>query len=86
MSRCDARAIFRLLLLSIAAGVFAERDACAYTDPGSGALLWQMMLAALFGSMFYVRRFINWFNSRKGKTAIRNPQSEIRNNDDSLAP
>ena len=86
MLRSDARPVLRFLLLSIAAAVFAERDACAYTDPGSGALLWQMMLAAFFGSMFYVRRFINWFNSRKGKTAIRNPQSEIRNNDDSLAP
>jgi len=67
MLRSDARRIFRLLLLSIAAAVLAERDACAYTDPGSGALLWQAMLAAFFGSLFYVRRFINWFNSRKDK-------------------
>jgi len=27
-----------------------------YTDPGSGILVWQLLLAAFFGAMFYVRK------------------------------
>jgi hypothetical protein len=27
-----------------------------YTDPGSGTLIWQLALAAVFGAMFYVRK------------------------------
>ena len=30
----------------------------AYTDPGSGLLLWQMLGAAFVGGMFMVRKFI----------------------------
>jgi len=26
-----------------------------YTDPGSGALLWQLLLASFFGAAFYAR-------------------------------
>jgi hypothetical protein len=29
-----------------------------YTDPGSGALVWQLLVASFFGIMFYVRSFI----------------------------
>jgi hypothetical protein len=39
--------------------------AAAYTDPGSGALLWQMIVAAFIGVMFYLRRMILWFGSRR---------------------
>jgi hypothetical protein len=30
----------------------------AYIDPGSGALIWQAILAAFFGGAFYFRRFL----------------------------
>ena len=44
-------------------------DAHAYVDPGSGALIWQALLAALFGASFYsrtiIRRIKEWFNGRK---------------------
>jgi hypothetical protein len=30
-------------------------DAHAYIDPGSGALLWQALLAAFVGAVFYMR-------------------------------
>ena len=30
-------------------------DAHAYIDPGSGALLWQALLAAFVGVLFYIR-------------------------------
>lgn len=32
----------------------------AYVDPGSGALIWQTVLAAGFGLLFYIRRIIGW--------------------------
>ena len=39
----------------------------AYIDPGSGALLWQLLVAALVGVLFFLRRLNpkrhlrNWF-------------------------
>jgi hypothetical protein len=29
-----------------------------YTDPGSGALIWQLLVASFVGGLFYVRSFI----------------------------
>ena len=51
----------------MALAMFAtEREACAYTDPGSGALIWQMAVAGLVGVSFYFRRITAWFKNRKG--------------------
>ena len=51
----------------IALAMFAtERQARAYTDPGSGALIWQMLVAGLVGVSFYFRRITTWFKNRKG--------------------
>jgi len=36
------------------------KPAHAYTDPGTGALIWQMLLATSVGAMFYARRIVNW--------------------------
>ncbi len=43
-------------------------QAAAYTDPGSGALLWQLLVAGFFGSLFYLRKLTAWFKAgfRKG--------------------
>ena len=55
------------IVFMMALAMFAtERQACAYTDPGSGALIWQMAVAGLVGVSFYFRRIANWFKSRKG--------------------
>ena len=43
-----------------------EREARAYTDPGTGALIWQMMVAGIVGVGFYFRRITSWFKNRKG--------------------
>ncbi len=43
-----------LLLLCLFVGV--EQEAKAYTDPGTGALIWQMIAAGFVGAMFYFRR------------------------------
>jgi hypothetical protein len=45
--------------------VAAEKEARAYTDPGSGALVWQMIVAGFVGGLYYVRKFAMWFKARK---------------------
>jgi hypothetical protein len=58
--------------LLLALFLAAERPAYAYTDPGTGALIWQMVAAAFVGVVFYLRRFTTWLRfSRK-----RNPDQE----------
>jgi hypothetical protein len=51
-----------LLLLSFA----TEHEARAYTDPGSGMLIWQILVAGFVGVMFYFRRLTSWFRGKKG--------------------
>jgi hypothetical protein len=59
----------RLLPLLLLLLVATERQAKAYTDPGTGALIWQMLVAGFVGALFYVRRFTSWFKtSRKRET------------------
>jgi len=57
-----ARTLFLLALLA----VFTERELRAYTDPGSGILAWQMLLAGFAGAMFYGRKAIRRFFRRRG--------------------
>ncbi|HXI40201.1 MAG TPA: hypothetical protein VNH18_00085 [Bryobacteraceae bacterium] len=61
-----------LLLLLFA----SEREARAYTDPGSGALIWQMLVAGLVGAAFYVRKFTSWLRRKRGSTDIDQPAEE----------
>lgn len=56
--------IFFVLLLLIS----FEREAKAYADPGSGALLWQILVAGFIGGMFYVRRAIHWLKGRSRRS------------------
>ena len=53
----------RLLLIGVLL-VCLEREAKAYTDPGSGALIWQLLVAGFFGAIFYFRRVLGWFRSK----------------------
>ena len=41
-----------------------EGAASAYVDPGSGTLLWQLLLGALVGCSFYIRRVFAWFRKK----------------------
>ena len=61
--------LFRLLFLMCLLSFATERYASAYTDPGSGILIWQMLLAAFAGAAFYFRRFTSWLRDRKGPRA-----------------
>jgi hypothetical protein len=35
-----------------------------YTDPGAGALLWQLLLASFFGAVFYARLVMRRIKAR----------------------
>lgn len=37
-----------------------------YADPGSGALLWQLIGSFFIGLLFYFRRFAAWMSPRGG--------------------
>ena len=54
------RYLFRVFLASIAILLLTTSEAYAYIDPGSGALIWQLLLAAFFGAMFFIRRVKLW--------------------------
>ena len=59
-------------LLFFALGVFLERPAYAYVDPGSSLLVYQSISAAITGALFYFRRRIkNLF--RINSTPAENP-------------
>ncbi len=55
------------LLLFFALGLFFERPAHAYTDPGSALLLFQSLGAVLSGTLFYFRRRLKRLFSRTPK-------------------
>ncbi len=61
MSKKAGSTFFLVLALLIA----GEREARAYADPGSGALIWQTLAAGFVGLLFYFRRIGTWWKSRK---------------------
>ena len=56
-----------IVALLVAIMAITERDAYAYTDPGSGALMWQLALAAMVGISFYFRKAIGWIREWRKK-------------------
>ena len=38
--------------------LLAPSKAQGYVDPGAGAMIWQMLVAAFLGAVFYLRRLI----------------------------
>lgn len=57
------------LLLALWLLVTVTLRADAYTDPGSGALIWQTLMAAGFGILFYFRRAADWFRSSRKQSS-----------------
>lgn len=41
------------------------KEAKAYADPGTGAMIWQLLSAAFVGAMFYCRRFLTSIKRRR---------------------
>ncbi|MGI4827511.1 MAG: hypothetical protein ACRYFU_04860 [Janthinobacterium lividum] len=61
-------------LLFVALGVFFERPAHAYTDPGSCLLLFQTVGAVASGVLFYFRRRVKQlFGRQTSKKTISSP-------------
>jgi hypothetical protein len=50
-----------------------EREVRANTDPGTGALIWQMLVAGLIGAGFYFRRITSWFKNQEGSKELNEP-------------
>ncbi len=49
-----------------------------YTDPGSGALIFQLILATLLGGLFYIRKLKDLiFRKRPSKEDQNNSQIEL---------
>lgn len=68
----------RVLLFLLIAVTLSESIVFAYGDPGSGAMLWQLLLAASFGVMFYIKRIIVWARGMtKGAAANQDNKEEI---------
>jgi hypothetical protein len=59
----EALMVFLLVLLTLGWCL----PALAYADPGTGALLWQIMVAVLAGVMFKLRSIAQWFSKRRSK-------------------
>lgn len=54
------------LLLPAALWLFAA-PAYAYADPGTGILIWQLLLAGISGALFYLRRLLRGRRDRAAK-------------------
>jgi hypothetical protein len=52
-------------LLLILLLIFFETPAHAYTDPGSGLFLWQILAAGFVGVLFQLRKLADWFRGKK---------------------
>jgi len=63
------RYAFWVLSASVAILIVSSSNAYAYIDPGYGALLWQLLIASVFGILFYARNIISkiksWFKTTK---------------------
>jgi hypothetical protein len=64
MSVCTLSRRFDVLVLVALAIWGAETRVLAYIDPGSGALIWQAIVAGFVGAGFYFRRYFGRFFSR----------------------
>ena len=58
---------YRVPFLLILLLVGLEPEAKGYTDPGTGALIWQVLIAGFMGAMFYFRRIKNYLMSFRNK-------------------
>ena len=66
MLRTSLRQLVPTFLALVGLLLWLPERASAYADPGSGALLWQTLIAAFVGAIFYFRRaLIRVFGTRK---------------------
>lgn len=56
----------------------------AYTDPGTGTLIWQMLVAASFGVMFYLRRILTWARKLRNRDSRADDETSATTPEQSL--
>jgi hypothetical protein len=78
MKRSNVFVLVLILLFATQARVHA------YTDPGTGTLIWQMLLAASFGVMFYLRRILTWVRKLRGTDARADDEASATTPEQSL--
>ena len=59
MKQTTRSTIYRMAICFIATTFLSEIKLQAYTDPGSGALLWQLLVAGFFGIVYSLRRVVS---------------------------
>jgi hypothetical protein len=62
MSRRKPNVRWLVVLLFVL--IAAEVPLKAYTDPGSGIMIWQILAAGFVGVVFQVRKISGWVRSR----------------------
>lgn len=55
--------MLKIFLMLLAIWIVSAPNAYAYIDPGSGTLLWQLLLAGMFGAIFWIHRLRLWLKS-----------------------
>ena len=63
---CPSRILYSLLALVILS-FGTEQRLAAYADPGSGAMIWQILVAGFVGTMFYWRKVTGWIRGNRKK-------------------
>ncbi|MCZ2155081.1 MAG: hypothetical protein LC114_14465 [Bryobacterales bacterium] len=61
---CDRLRGSTLALLVVIA-LITPASAFAYVDPGTGTVLWQLLLGMLVGVGFYSRKILGWFTGKR---------------------
>jgi hypothetical protein len=62
--------IARALLLLVPLLLATPSRASAYADPGTGAFVYQAAYAAFLGGSFYLRKILDRFWPKRGKTTF----------------
>jgi len=57
-----------------------------YADPGAGALIWQLLLGAFIGAMFYFRRIRDWVRLKVGKDSPALPSAAAQDEKTKTTP
>jgi hypothetical protein len=72
----------KVIVVCVALLIAVEGRAYAYTDPGSGTMLLQMLAAIIVGLLFYIRRIKLWvsslFNKQKNRSQSEPQKAESR--------
>lgn len=64
--------VLALLLL-----IVVPRDAQAYIDPGTGSLVWQLVLSTVLGGVFYARRTIGIVRRSLARRVRARPKHDV---------